>query len=349
MVCLFIKGRFSRKANANSSSLKLLKLSEVIKINNHIAKRNKWVNKIHLGDALILLKQMPSHSVDCVVTSPPYWALRDYGAQGQLGLEPTFEKYVTKLCDIFDEVLRVLKREGTCFVNLGDTYAGSGKGAGCNGEKIESWNFDKKPYLKASVMAKSLCMIPFRFAIEMVARRWILRNIIVWRKPNATPASVKDRFTVDWEPLFFFTKNRRYYFKQQFEPIKGDSIKRYKYDLNSSYTPGFASPNEKRDRPQKWRLNPLGRNKRSVWEINTKAVKNAHYATFPEELCATPIKAGCPVNGIVLDPFMGAGTTALAALKLGRRFIGIELNENYILMANKRIKPWLEQRRLNSC
>ncbi len=301
----------------------------MIKINNNIANRNRWVNKIHLGDALILLKKMPSHSVDCVVTSPPYWALRDYGVLGQLGLEPTFEKYVTKLCDIFDEVKRVLKKRGTCFVNLSDTYAGSNKGAGYDGKNIASWRFDKKPQLKASVKAKSLCMIPSRFAIEMCRRGWILRNEIVWHKPNAMPSSVKDRFTHDFEKVFFFTQLCKYNFQQLIEPYltvenrRPGVVRTRRYNYDSKFNnnpPALNSPRartlRKEDPAFGHLYHPKGRNMRCVWRIHTVPGAIEHHAMYPLALCEIPIKAGSVENGIVLDPFMGAGTTALAALKL---------------------------------
>jgi len=210
------------------------------------------MNRIIQGNSLEVLKTLPDESVDCVVTSPPYWALRDYGVEGQLGLEPTFQDYITKLCDIFDEVRRVLKKDGTCWVNLGDTYFGSGKGAGGDGSQKESWTWTEKEKricqncgkefigrkfqnfcgsacsgvdntkrkLKGKLEDKTLCQIPSRFAIEMTNRGWILRNKIIWHKPNAMPSSAKDRFTVDFEEVFFFVKNKRYYFETQYETLK---------------------------------------------------------------------------------------------------------------------------------
>ena len=305
-------------------------------------------DKILQGDSLQVLKTLSSESVDMVITSPPYWALRDYGVEGQLGLEPTFQEYITKLCDIFDEVKRVLKKEGTCWVNLGDTYGGSGKGVSNNGignstlggkEKLknlakENWKFDKRPKTENEIQ-KSLCQIPSRFAIEMCNRGWILRNEIIWHKPNCMPSSVEDRFTVDFEKLFFFVKNKKYYFEQQLdkytEPINrwgGTIVKR----LNGSDEYGV------KQRIRDYRPIKDGKNKRSVWTINTRPFKEAHFATFPEALIETPIKAGCPTGGLILDPFMGAGTTAVVAHKLGRHYLGIELNPNYIKIAEERIR-----------
>jgi DNA modification methylase len=284
------------------------------------------LNKIYNGNALDVLKTFPDESVDMVITSPPYWALRDYGAEGQLGLETTFQEYINKLCDIFDEVKRVLKKSGSCWVNLGDAYSGSGKGVG-------------------GIKSKSLLQIPSRFAIGMCNRGWILRNEIIWHKPNAMPQSVRDRFTVDYEKLFFFVKSKKYYFEQQKEPMittdtnpprgskgvlgqENSGLRKQDQIGRADYT-GF----NKRYLPPK----DLMRNKRSVWSINTKPFKEKHFATYPEELIITPIKACCPENGIVLDPFMGSGTTAVVARSLGLKYVGIELNPDYIKIADKRL------------
>lgn len=301
--------------------------------------------EIKQGDALAVLKTMPDESVDMVMTSPPYWALRDYGAKGQLGLEPTFQEYINKLCDIFDEVKRVLKKEGTCFVNLGDTYYGGGRNKG-----------NKNPHPKGvrrlgaksvSTSApegqdKCLAQIPSRFAIEMVNRGWILRNEIIWHKPNCMPSSATDRFTVDFEKVFFFSKNKKYFFETQFEKFRSNE-----YDRNRMAT-------AREEHGGKWAQDSggaiktqrafvaghkQGRNKRTVWSVNTHAFKGAHFAVYPEELCRVPIRAGCPRGGAVLDPFMGAGTTLKVALELDRKGIGIELNPEYIKIAEARLKP----------
>ncbi len=297
---------------------------------------------LKLGDCSEILKLMPSESVDCVVTSPPYWALRDYGVFGQLGLEQSFQEYIVKLCNIFDEIKRVLKNTGTCWVNLGDTYAGSGKGYGDKNldpkfGQGRPRNLQPRPTntrnkaaegvpINDAGPAKSLLQIPSRFAIEMVNRGWILRNEIIWHKPNCMPASVKDRFTVDFEKIFFFVKHRKYYFEQQQEP--------------ATYTDnrlGLGNIVYKNRNTQCNVCVSDKRNKRAVWRITTKPYKEAHFATFPPDLCETPIKAGCPEGGVVLDPFAGAGTTGVVAKKLGRNFIGIELNPDYLEMAKRRI------------
>ena len=301
-------------------------------------------NKIYQGNSLGVLKTFPDESIDMVMTSPPYWALRDYNVDGQLGLEPTFKEYIKNLCNIFDEVKRVLKKEGTCWVNLGDTYSGSGKGTGYEGDKKESRNFDKKPKTTQQLPDKCLCLIPERFAIEMVNRGWILRNQIIWKKPNCMPSSAKDRFTVDFELVFFFVKNKKYWFEQQRSPHKSVSLKRIKSKWNGHREK--MSAYEGMDISKM--CHPEGKNMRTTWNINTKGYSEAHFAVYPEELCKIPIKAGCPKGGIVLDPFFGAGTTGLVALKNNRKFIGIELNPEYIKIANKRIGNLKDQTNLSN-
>lgn len=282
------------------------------------------VNQILQGDTLEVLKTLPEESIDMVITSPPYWGLRNYGVEGQLGLEATFQEYIDKLCNMFDEVKRVLKKEGTCWVNLGDTYGQNWRGGG--------------------VPPKSLVQIPSRFAIEMSNRGWILRNEIIWHKPNCMPSSVKDRFTVDFEKIFFFVKNKKYWFETQYEPLQQTSIERMGRKWCGSKNKKFGQENnkqqvidaEERMDANRW-ANDKGRNKRCVWPITLRGYRGAHFATYPEELIETPIKAGCPEGGIVLDIFMGSGTTGVVAKKLGRNYLGIELNPEYIEIANKRL------------
>ena len=449
-------------------------------------------NIILNGDALEHLKTFPNECIDCVMTSPPYWPLRDYGVKGQLGLESTFEKYIAKLCNIFDEVKRVLKKTGTCWINLGDTYGGQqGRGEGKGNEHrqmipMKMQNFDK-----------CLTLIPFRFTIEMVNCGWVLRNTIIWYKPNCMHSSVKDRFTVDFEYLFFFSKSKKYFFETQYEEYT-ELINRWggeklKVIGLSSWDEGTGQDTY---RDRNLRPNPRGKNKRTVWKIPTQPFPEAHFAVYPEAICEIPIKAGCPEficnkcgkarekilepteeykqhlspnkievdkksigkylsearkklkipvkeisklfpsetggltgcvwnwetgnnipteeqwqklkdilkldnkfdfklknyweqesffktsgdlkegyqryknttpslkadykfsgytscncnagfsGGIVLDPFFGAGTTGLVALKQNKQFIGIELNPEYIKIANARIKPFLEQEKL---
>lgn len=333
------------------------------------------LNKILQGDSFEVLKTLPSESVDCVVTSPPYWALRDYGVDGQLGLEPTFQEYITKLCDIFDEIKRVLRKDGTCFVNLGDTYSGSGVGQKDTGKaSYEEKDFRKKA-TKTFLPNKSLCQIPSRFAIEMANRGWILRNTIIWHKKNAMPSSVLDRFTNKYEQVFFFVKSNKYYFDGdsiripfETDETRPDGIVRQReYDYEGKFrvenAESFGSPRARNSRKYNtkentknrdleeiarefgtrrppgndYERNPLGKNRGDVWTLVSEPFPEAHFATYPESLISPIISAGCPKDGVVLDIFMGAGTTAVVAKKLGRNYLGIELNPAYIEIAQKRI------------
>ncbi len=336
-------------------------------------------NRIYHGDALTILRTLPSESVDMVMSSPPYWALRDYGVDGQLGLEATFEEYIEKLCTIFDEVKRALKQEGTCWVNIGDTYsatqrsANAGTGFMSRGKHLHNEQVSQK---YPTLPGKCLVMVPFRFAIAMVNRGWILRNTIIWQKPNAMPESVKDRFTDDFEYLFFFVKSQHYYFKQQFEPLAEATLPRYlrgvsdtnKYaEIGNKKIAGAGAlntprPNRKHVNSQyetfgngfvghcgyykangEPLFNPNGRNMRSVWAISTTSYPDAHFAVYPQELVETPLQAGCPPEGTVLDPFLGSGTTAVVAKRLGRQYIGIELNASYVAMAHQRIAKAMQE------
>ena len=307
------------------------------------------LNHIYQGDALEVLKTFPDESINCVMTSPPYWALRDYGIEGQLGLEPTFEEHITKMCDVFDEVKRVLRKDGTCWVNYGDTYNNDPSNQQFSGDrpirKIEGMKRQKR--MQSSIPAKSLTLIPFRFAIEMVNRGWICRNVIIWHKPNCMPQSAKDRFTVDFEYLFFFVKSKKYWFERQFEKHSEAFKQKVKYGWKGNYEKGrthyeVGAGAKKGGFSEAMKggygLNPQGRNKRCVWKIPTQPFPEAHFAVYPEKLCVTPIKAGCPPKGVVLDPFMGSGTTAVVARKLGRNWVGIELNPDYIKIAERRLR-----------
>ena len=437
---------------------------------------NRLKNKILRGDVRDLLKQLPDESVDCCVTSPPYWALRNYNThpliwagkvgcrhewemkkqkwhsdrgsnkrkeifsdlfqttgtvsdtckkcgawRGSLGQEPNMELFVEHLCDIFDEIKRVLKKTGTCWVNLGDTYQGSpvsgkeggfsGRAARNNPDYAKAITVKNRP--KSGLPDKCLCQIPSRFAIEMIKRGWILRNEIIWHKPNAMPSSARDRFTVDFEKVFFFVKSNRYYFEQQLEeytqPMNRWGGARLVAKGKSDWDGGTG---QKTYRNRGMRPNESGRNKRCVWTVNTKPFAEAHFATFPEDLIKTPIEAGCPGQicnkcgqprtklfkrtgighnesatkyntknstagrlaqkrqayrkmgfekppapefigysdcgcnaefcpGVVLDPFLGAGTTVLVAKKSGRDYLGMELNPDYVKIAERRLKNQL--------
>jgi len=374
---------------------------------------------LHNGDALTELKRLPSELVDCVICSPPYWGLRDYKTEGQIGLEPTFEEYINKLIAIFSEVKRVLKKEGSCWVVLGDTYSGMKVGNTNNKQKngVNTDSFVKQK--SETIPEKSLCMIPSRFAISMIDSGWILRNDIIWHKPNGMPSSAKDRFTIDYEHVFFFTKSQKYYFETQYEqldskPHKPGNLLAFNHMDNFKNTSGYMKRNLEymQKHPDRVWYNSNGRIKRSVWKITTQPYKMAHFAVYPEKLIEIPVKATCPEficdkcnkprnkiiesvlhqtrpgnhgkdsqladvghrlysnldkrliaertekglsdcgcntgfhGGIVLDCFMGSGTTGLVAIKNARNFIGIEINADYIRLAEKRLEPYIKQEKL---
>jgi site-specific DNA-methyltransferase (cytosine-N4-specific) len=322
-------------------------------------------NTIIQGHVLNVLKNIPDSSIDMIITSPPYWGLRNYNTnpqvwdedvnceheweseiistycikcrawKGELGSEPSFNLYIKHLCDIFDEVKRVLTKDGTCWVNLGDTYGGTQDKGNYKDPKYPNGRNGQSKAINKNTLKKSLCAIPDRFKVEMIDRGWICRNDIVWHKPNAMPSSVKDRFTVDYERLFFFTKNKKYYFEQQLEEYRSEPqkpINKNQQNCNKGYTSDRFSDGYRDYYSQG------GRNKRCVWSINTKPFKESHFAVFPEELIETPIKAGSPENGIVMDIFMGSGTTGIVAQKLNRNYIGVELSHEYICIAERRLK-----------
>lgn len=386
----------------------------------------EWFNDIHVGDAREVLEDMPSGLADCVVTSPPYWGLRDYGEEGQLGLEDTPEEYVKRLVDIFKEVKRVLKTSGTLWLNLGDSYfphdgsRGNKKGGG-DTLKGRDNNYQPAPKFNSDcgLKAKDLVGIPWRVAFALQEDGWYLRNDIIWMKPNPMPESVKDRCTSSHEHIFLFSKKKRYWFDQDAirEPHKTDLEKEppiggVKHQSNKNATYSGNTP-----------MRISGRNKRDVWKITTKPFAPAHFAVFPPELPRTCIKAGCPPkvclecgkpyerkieeeyneeetveylkemgadsnlqykgegkddesgkaqnpsdlkrrildskrkikrtvgwekqcdcstdeveSGVVLDPFIGAGTTGLIAKQLNRNWIGIDIKEEYREMALERIE-----------
>jgi DNA modification methylase len=310
------------------------------------------INNILHGDAKTVLSRLPDNCVNCCITSPPYWGLRDYEVDGQIGKENSPEIYINALLDVFSEVDRVLKSDGTCFINMGDTYAGGGAGTTKNADIPAYLKHSKYSCIlpngsaKSSVYRgtcknKSLLMIPYRFAWETVEKLgWKLRNIINWHKPNQMPCSAKDRFTVDFEPVFFFSKSLKYYFNQQFEPYSKPLDRWGGSCLDTTGGKSVWSEQTKQNlyRNRNLRPNPAGRNMRTTWSINTQAFKEKHFAVYPEKLAERMLLAGCPEGGTVLDPFAGSGTTCVVAQKTGRNFIGIELNPEYIEIAKKRLK-----------
>ena len=270
------------------------------------------------------------------------YGLRDYGIDGQLGREKTPQEYISNLMAIMNECKRVLKKSGSLWVNIGDSYAGHkgemrnpGYKNKQNGYEYVQDCYNKKEYWVKGAPIKSLIGIPERFVIAMTDSGWIRRNTIIWYKPNCMPSSAKDRFTVDFEYFYFFTKSPKYYFETQYEPFS-DSPVGWRKDGRTAINGKGNGELSKRNRFGESSDN--GRIKRSVWKITTRSFRDAHFATFPEALVETPIKACCPPNGVVLDPFFGSGTVGVVTKKLGRNFLGIELNESYIQIAQNRLE-----------
>ena len=303
------------------------------------------INKIIEGDCLKSLREMPDNSVNCCITSPPYYGLRDYGNEGQLGLEETPEQFVEQLVQVFREVKRILKDDGTLWLNLGDSYCGSGVNNGetnpglSNNAKRGDHTKSKRPNSKINgIKPKDLIGIPWMVAFALRADGWYLRQDIIWHKPNPMPESVTDRCTKAHEYIFLLSKSKQYYFDNDAirGPIKlteGDTV-RFRERKTSS---PFGNRDEDTQQREVKYDEIKGANKRSVWTVNTKPYSGAHFATFPEELITDCIKAGCPENGIVLDPFGGAGTTAVVARKLNRNYLLCELNPDYIKIAENRL------------
>jgi len=296
------------------------------------------MNNILQGDVIEKLKEIETGTVQCVVTSPPYWGLRNYQVDGQLGLEETPEEYVEKMVEVFRQIKRVLKDDGTVWLNLGDSYS-TGKmtphtGAARNGRDMSAMSGIIRTYNKP----KNLVGIPWRVAFALQADGWYLRQDIIWHKPNPMPESVTDRCTKSHEYIFLLTKSAKYFYDADAirERTKESTLQRLNQNINKqsgSYTPSKGNGNMKAVGDLE-----TGRNKRSVWKINTQPYKEAHFAVFPPELPELCIKAGSSEGDIVLDPFFGSGTTGWVAQRLGRKWIGIELNEEYIKIAEKRFK-----------
>jgi DNA modification methylase len=310
------------------------------------------INKIFNEPCLETLSRMRDKSIDCVITSPPYWQLRDYGYDGQWGLEPTFKQYLEHLWQLMDEIYRVLKDEGTCWINLGDTYARGtrAKYAHSNQSLRSKHEHLIEPNTKPNYngLDKCLLLIPHRFAIGCIDRGWILRNDIIWAKRNGMPESVTDRFTKKHEYIFFMVKSEKYYFDLDAirEKHSDISLNRIKYGFKSEHDSiGNIDVSEMGDRF----CNPKGKNPGSVsdfWDITTKPSLNKHYASYNDELLMKPILAGCPEGGIIYDPFMGTGTTAITALRANRYFIGSEMSSEYIKICENNIAPYLQQTKL---
>lgn len=305
---------------------------------------------LHEGDAAAVLGTLEAGSVDCIVTSPPYFGLRDYGVDGQLGLESTPDEYVAKTVGIFRGARRVLADDGTLFLNLGDSYAsppGSGGRQGSGGLRANrTFTAEGMPGTRA-LPPKNLIGIPWRVAFALQADGWILRNAIVWHKPNAMPESVTDRLSTTHELMFMLSKKARYWFDLDpiREPIKhpGQVALATVRAVDSGYASDDhlpqgvnrqtnAGPTGTRHR----RANPSGRNPGDVWSVATQPFSGGHYAPMPLQLAGRCVLAGCKPGGVVLDPFCGTGTSLLAAQQSGRRGVGIDLNPDYLKLALQR-------------
>lgn len=341
---------------------------------------------ILVGDVREKLRTIAENSIHCCVTSPPYWGLRDYGVDGQIGLEATPAEFIAVMVEVFEEVRRVLRPDGTCWINMGDSYASKPNGPiGAGGHTtstphvaVRTAHARRSSSIPIGFKHKDLCMMPHRLAIALQEAGWWVRQDIVWSKPNPMPESVRDRCTKSHEYIFLLTKSAQYYYDADAikEPVVGDpDAGRNKWDTKDYEVPGQKpqkrvargvgfghgtdadvrrrgrvgpvqemidpAASARMGRGAGWREtadSPAVRNKRSVWSMATHSFAEAHFATFPPELPATCIKAGCPIGGIVLDPFFGAGTTGLVADRLQRDCIGIELNPAYAEIARKRIQ-----------
>jgi site-specific DNA-methyltransferase (adenine-specific) len=257
------------------------------------------------GDALQALRMLPEQSIQCVVTSPPYWGLRDYGINGQIGLEKTLPQFLNHLVAIFNEVKRVLRDDGTLWLNIGDGYTSGNRGYRAYDKKNPARAMSVRPETPEGLKPKDLQGIPWRLAFALQDDGWYLRSDVVWHKPNAMPESVKDRPTRAHEYLFMLTKSERYYYNYEDVKEKG--------------------------------LNGKLRNRRSVWNINTKGFPGAHFATFPCQLIQPCILASTKMDDYVLDPFFGSGTVGISCIEQQRKYIGIELNPEYVALAADRL------------
>ena len=290
-------------------------------------------NKIICGDAAEILRTLPSESVNCCITSPPYYGLRDYGTDGQIGLEQTPAEYIARLVDVFREVRRVLQNDGTLWIVISDSYAGRGIGAG--------------------IKPKDMIGIPWMLAFALRNDGWYLRSAIIWHKPNPLPESCRDRPARSYEYVFLLSKSYHYYYDQAAvkEPVAVGTQERMKRAISDKHKYSHAPPGQP---PQSFNLprpNRSGveviladtRNLRDVWTVGKKGgFHGAHFAVFPVELITTCILAACPAGGVVIDPFLGSGTTGVAAATLGRRYIGIDISPDYCRLAKERLKGVME-------
>lgn len=332
------------------------------------------VNQLLCGDAKTVISSFPDDSIDLSMTSPPYWGLRDYKVDGQIGLEETPYNYIEKLVDLYREIKRVLKPSGSIYIVVGDTYFGTGYGVPqtISGKQRDLPNFTiKQKYVNNWLRPKQKLLIPDRLFIALQEDGWLLRNKIIWNKPNPMPESCDDRYSQSYEEIGFFTKSEDYFFdmKAVLKPLKKSTIVRsqspYYKEKKSGYRIGveghlkLASKYKDINIESNGRTSrkgiegkdeiPIdlgGRHPRDVWSITTRSYHNAHFAVYPEELVEECVKASSPKNGIVLDPMMGSGTTCLVAWRLGRNFIGVDIKQEYVDIANKRLNGCINQKRL---
>lgn len=300
---------------------------------------NLW--EVRQGDALTTLEMLPDESVQTCITSPPYFGLRDYGVDGQMGAESTPDAYVDRMAKVFTEVRRVLRNDGTLWLNVGDSYTSGGRlGHGVRVGAKQRTNRGAtettapiRPPQPEGLKPKDLIGIPWMLAFALRANGWYLRCDIIWHKPNGMTESVKDRPTKVHEYLFLLSKSPRYHY--DYEAIRESSVKGAagsRFDIGKTAVHGLNRASTKKRKERE------GRNRRSVWSVATQPYREAHFATFPPKLVEPCVLASCPLNGLVLDPFSGAGTTGLVAVRLGRRYLGIELNSAYCELARQRIR-----------
>ena len=299
--------------------------------------------KLYCGDAQEVLASLPDGSVQCVVTSPPYWGLRDYGGEGQLGLESTLAEYVEKMVQVFCGVRRVLREDGTLWLNLGDTYASawpcSRRNVAGQGSLPDGRREARPPRLGPGLKDKDLVGIPWRVAFALQADGWYLRSDIIWSKPNPMPESVTDRPTKSHEYIFLLTRSGRYFYDASaIREAEASSTepRRNRQDLRQKEGWAEAYHGQPPGGLQTTKATGV-RNKRSVWTVATQPYPGAHFATFPEKLIEPCIKAGCSAGGTVLDPFAGSGTALYVARRLGCQAVGIELNSTYCDLAVNRL------------
>lgn len=335
---------------------------------------------LYMGDVLEGLADLEDESVQTCITSPPYWGLRDYGVDGQMGLEPTFQEYIDRMVTVFEEVCRVLRDDGTLWLNLGDSYTSGGRNyrdpgkSKINGGKRMAGLEVKgtRPGTPNGLKPKNLIGVPWQVAFALQAQGWYLRSDIIWSKPSPMPESVQDRPTRSHEYIFLMSKSPRYHYDA--EAIREASVRpdwrsepdsetknsdradrgnTQRQKIPSGWDAGLGSHRAKQGRySNKQRALGKedqctgGRNKRTVWTVASEPFPEAHFATFPTKLIEPCVLAGAPVDGVVLDPFAGSGTTGVVALREGRKFIGIELNPDYMAMIHDRCAHAQQQGRL---